>query len=74
MHFYDTFMCPFEKSWVEAEQPPLDFDPTVPNENTPPILARYPPDKPPTYRSTYYQTGVREPVPEWPEPYETWGK
>jgi len=72
MHFYDTFMVPYEKNWSETEQPPLDFDPTVPRENIPPSLAQYLPDKPPTHRSTYYPTTEREPIPGCPEPYETW--
>ena len=29
-------------------------------------------DKPPTVRSTYFPDQVRGPIPEYPEPYETW--
>ena len=62
-HFYDTFMIPYDRSWVETPQPGLD------------VIARPPglkPDKPPTYRSSYLPDHEREPRPFYPEPYETW--
>ena len=63
LHFYDTFMCPFDSSWVDTPQPPLDFV-----EEHPGFKA----DKRPTVRSTYFPDQVRGPMPEYPEPYETW--
>ncbi len=62
-HWYDTFKCPYEKSWVAV-------GPGAP----PPDIAEHPANKPTTYRSSYFPTGVREPIPVCPEPYETWGK
>ncbi len=62
-HFYDTFMVPYDKSWVETPQPGLDVI------ASPPGLK---PDKPPTYRSSYFPDREREPRPFYPEPYETW--
>jgi hypothetical protein len=63
-HFYDTFMCPYHKSWVETPQPPLD----VVWEHRGGLQ----PDSPPTYRSSYFPDRVREMRPAVPEPYETW--
>lgn len=63
-HWYDTFMVPYEKSWLNTPQPPLDFMQELPHG-----LA---PDKPSTSRSTYFPDKVRGPVPEYPEPYKTW--
>lgn len=62
-HFYDTFMCPYYKSWVDKPQP----GPDVIQEHP---ARKY--DKPPTSRSTYFKDQVRSPIPEYPEPYETW--
>jgi len=59
-HWYDTFMCPYDKSWVETRQPAIGE-------------LRHPDaDLPPTSRSTYFKDLVRQPIPEYPEPYETW--
>lgn len=63
-HFYDTFMAPYHKSWVETPQPALD----IVWEHR----AGLEPDSPPTSRSTYFPDQVRPVVPEYPEPYETW--
>jgi len=62
-HWYDTFMVPYDKSWVETPQPALDFIEKHPE---------FTPDKPPTSRSTYFPDQVRRPIPDYPEPYETW--
>jgi hypothetical protein len=62
-HWYDTFMIPYDKSWVETPQPAPDAI------QTPPGIV---PDQPPTSRSTYWPDQVRRPIPEYPEPYETW--
>jgi len=62
-HWYDTFKCPYEKSWVES-------GPGAP----PPGITRHPADKPTTFRSSYFTDGIRETIPGCPEPYETWGK
>jgi hypothetical protein len=62
-HWYDTFMIPFAKSWLDTPQPPLG------------VIEEHPgfkPDKPSTSRSTYYPTVVRGPIPWYPEPYKTW--
>ena len=63
-HFYDTFMIPFEKSWVDTPQP----GPEIVSRG----LRDMKPDKPTTYRSSYWPTAAREPYPSWPEPYQTW--
>ena len=58
-HWYDTFMCPYDKSWVETRQPAIGE-------------LRHPDsDTPSTSRSTYFKDQVRKPIPEYPEPYET---
>ena len=62
-HWYDTFMVDYHKSWIEDPQPGPDAI------LTPPGLK---PDLPPTSRSTYFPDQVRRPIPEYPEPYETW--
>jgi hypothetical protein len=62
-HWYDTFMIPFDKSWVDHPQPPMDFIEEHPGMK---------PDLPPTSRSTYFPDQVRRPIPDYPEPYETW--
>jgi hypothetical protein len=62
-HWYDTFMVPYEKSWLDTPQPGLD------ELRTPEGLK---PDKLPTSRSTYYPTDIRKPIPDYPEPYKTW--
>jgi hypothetical protein len=62
-HWYDTFMVPYDKSWVDAPQPGPD------EVFTPPGITA---DEPPTSRSTYFTDQVRKPIPEYPEPYETW--
>lgn len=62
-HFYDTFMCPFDKDWVQTPQPPLGTIEEHPGRK---------PDKPPTVRSSYFPDQVRRPIPEYPEPYDTW--
>ena len=62
-HWYDTFMIPYDKSWVDTPQPGPD------EVRTPPGII---PDEPPTSRSTYFKDQVRGPIPEYPEPYETW--
>ena len=62
-HFYDTFMVPYDKSWLEKPQP------------APGVLAGPPgltPDRESTARGTYWPDHVREPIPGYPEPYETW--
>jgi hypothetical protein len=63
LHFYDTFMIPFDKSWVDTPQPPLDFIEEQPGVS---------PDKRPTCRTSYFPDMIREPVPWYPEPYDTW--
>jgi hypothetical protein len=65
-HFYDTFMVPYGTSWVDVERPKGDMVAMDPR------FAQYPPDRPTTFRSSYSKTGVREPIPACPEPYETW--
>jgi len=62
-HFYDTFMCPYNKSWVETPQPPLDFVMEQPGSK---------PDSLPTSRSSYFPDQVRPAIPPYPEPFETW--
>ena len=62
-HWYDTFMIPYDKSWVEAPQPAADA------LDTPPGLT---PDELPTSRSTYWPDQIRRPIPDYPEPYATW--
>ena len=62
-HFYDTFMIPFDKSWVDTPQPPRDAIEEQPGLKM---------DKPPTVRSTYYPDEMRGPIPFYPEPYDTW--
>jgi hypothetical protein len=62
-HWYDTFMCPYNKSWVETPQPPLGITMEQPGQK---------PDSPPTSRSTYFPDQVRPAIPACPEPYETW--
>jgi hypothetical protein len=62
-HWYDTFMVPYEASWVDTPQPAMDFIEEHPN---------FTPDKPPSSRSTYFPDQVRRPIPDYPEPYETW--
>jgi len=62
--WYDTFMAPYNKSWVDTPQPPMDFVMEMPGGNKP--------DVPTKTRSTYFKDQVRKPVPEYPEPYETW--
>ena len=62
-HWYDTFMVPFDKSWVDTPQPARG------------VIEEHPgfkPDKPPTSRSTYYPDEIRRPIPWYPEPYKTW--
>jgi hypothetical protein len=61
-HWYDTFMAPYHISWVDGPQPPRD---QVRAPEGMDVL-------PPTSRSTYYTDEVRRPIPEWPEPYDTW--
>jgi hypothetical protein len=63
-HWYDTFMCPFDKSWVDTPQPAIGV--------TSETEAGFKPDKPTTTRSTYFPTKMREPMPWYPEPYKTW--
>ena len=63
-HFYDTFMIPYHKSWVEHPQPALD----VVWEHRGGLK----PDLPPTSRSTYFPDKVCEKIPAYPEPYDTW--
>ena len=63
-HFYDTFMIPYDRSWVDTPQPSIDVAP----ETEAGLRA----DKPATRRSTYFPTDIREPMPWWPEPYQTW--
>jgi len=59
-HWYDTFMVPHDKSWIDFPQPAIG-------------AMRHPDsDEPPTSRSTYFPDQVRKPIPEWPEPYDTW--
>jgi hypothetical protein len=62
-HWYDTFMVPYDKSWVEWPQPAMDSIERHPGFTS---------DMPPTSRSTYFPDQVRRPIPEYPEPYETW--
>lgn len=62
-HWYDTFMIPYDKSWVDTPQPGPDVIMTP---------AGLTPDSPPTSRSTYFKDQIRRPIPEYPEPYETW--
>jgi hypothetical protein len=62
-HWYDTFMVPYDKSWVDSPQPAMDFIEEHPGMT---------PTVPPTSRSTYFPDQVRKPIPEWPEPYDTW--
>jgi len=59
-HWYDTFMTPYDKCWTDTRQPAIGE------------LRHSDSDLPPTSRSTYFKDQVRHPVPEWPEPYETW--
>jgi hypothetical protein len=59
-HWYDVFRTPYDKSWVDYPQPLTEDIPGLkPNEPT-------------TRRATYFPDQVRGPVPEWPEPYDTW--
>ena len=62
-HWLDTFFCPYDKSWVEYPQPGPDVIISPPGLN---------PDLPPTSRGTYFPDQVRRPIPDWPEPYDTW--
>jgi hypothetical protein len=62
-HWYDTFMIPFDKSWVDTPQPALGTIEEHPG---------FEPNLPPTSRSTYFPDQVRAPIPDWPEPYDTW--
>ena len=66
-HFYDTFMCPYDKSWVDYE-----WDPNMKLTDLNPNFALYPADRPMTRGAGYHKTKVRELVPGWPDPYETW--
>jgi hypothetical protein len=61
-HWYDTFMCPYDQSWVDYPQPAPDV------VLHPPGLD---PDSPPTIRSSYYPDRNRIELP-YPVPYETW--
>jgi hypothetical protein len=59
-HWFDVFRTPYDKSWVEYPQPL--------HEDIPGLA----PTEPTTSRATYFPDQVRGPVPEWPEPYDTW--
>lgn len=59
-HWYDTFMCPYDKSWVDYPQPAIGE------------MQHADADEPPTSRSSYFPDQVRKPIPDWPEPYDTW--
>ncbi|MFC1901536.1 nuclear transport factor 2 family protein [Chloroflexota bacterium] len=60
-HWYGTFFADYYKSWV-------DYQPT----QRPPIKELNP--KTTLYHNEYSPTGIREPIPPAPEPYETWNK
>jgi hypothetical protein len=62
-HWLDTFFCPYYTSWVDFPQPPLGEMMSMPGLE---------PTEPTTSRGTYFPDQVRKPVPEWPEPYDTW--
>jgi len=61
-HWYDTFFSPYYKSWVDFPQPGLDVILTPKGMTA----------EPPTCRSSYFPDQVRKPIPDYPEPYETW--
>jgi hypothetical protein len=63
-HWYDTFMTPFETSWVDNPPPPRQV--------TPQSASGIKADKPTTVRSTYYPEDIRSTIPWIPEPYKTW--
>lgn len=59
-HWFDVFRTPYDKSWVEYPQPLTEDIPGLK------------PTEPTTSRATYFPDQVRGPVPDWPEPYDTW--
>lgn len=64
-HVYGVFVCPYEKSWVDNEDPMMGLE-------LPPLPDEVKADKPTTYHWIYTPTAVMEYVPATPEPYETW--
>ena len=65
-HFYGVFMCPYYKSWVDNEPPPIGAIGGPNSDKYPPTKAEI------TMDAGYRTTWVRELTPDCPKPYETW--
>lgn len=79
-HFYSTFRCPFDESWVDYKGPEklLREQCVMGKERCDGCgychvnVDKNPSQKPPSYHRPYAPDQLTEPYPRCPEPYDTW--